>query len=149
VERAREPVAPAPRWLVLRLGRGSYALHVDDVSGVAEPSRLRPVPLAPSGVLGLGQWRGRLLTVIDLPQVLGELPLDGPATLVRLAAPLEHTALLVPGPLRLVAADDDGRDRPRIDGRDHERLDPARVVAGLELAIGGREPSPGGGTTGG
>jgi hypothetical protein len=114
---------------------------VDDVSGVVEAADVRPVPLAPFGVLGLSEWRGRLLTVVDLAVVLGEAPGEGPASLVRLAAPLQHTALLVRGALRLVAADDDGRDKPCIAGCKHERLDPARLIAALEFASGGGDPA--------
>lgn len=141
MEPSPESTAPVPRWLALGLGRGRYALHVDDVSGVVEAAAVRPVPLAPPGVLGLSEWRGRLLTVVDLAQVLHELPGEGPASLVRLAAPLQHTALLVRGALRLVAADDDELDEPSIGGCRHARLDPARLIAGLELATGGGDPA--------
>jgi hypothetical protein len=131
---------PGERWLALRLRRRCYALHVEDVSGVAETAVVRPVPLAPRGVLGLAEWRGRLLTVLDLAELMDDAATDAEPSLVRLATPLEHTALYVPGTLRLASASEPPSDEGvEIQGRLHVPIDPARLVAGLEKRIPSRE----------
>ena len=61
---------------------------------------------APDGVLGVHEWRGRLLTVLDVTHFLDEAPLPGPHSLLRLAPPFERTALLLPGPVQLLRAED-------------------------------------------
>ena len=47
------------------------------------------------------QWRGHLLTVLDLPQLLGHATPNGPACLVRLAPPLQGTSLFLPVNVRM------------------------------------------------
>ncbi len=97
----RAPDERQDRVLVLRLARGSYAIRERDVSGVARSGGLRPVPRSPRPVLGLTEWRGRLLTVLDLPALVDDAPLGSASCLVRLAPPHDRTALMVPGPVRL------------------------------------------------
>ncbi len=111
--------------LTFRLSRSAYGLPLATIAGVAEPIACRPVPGAPRAVLGLAEWRGCLLTVVDLAALLHETPGHGPATLVRLAPPLDRTALLVGAAVRLEPAGDDGVTR----------LDPAAVLARLEAEI--------------
>lgn len=93
--------AVVERRLVFALASGSYGLRLEAISGVAEPSPWRPVPGAPPGVLGLAEWGGRPLTVLDLPGLLRERPGKGDPSLVRLAAPFDHIALFVPASLRV------------------------------------------------
>jgi hypothetical protein len=89
------------RRLVFDLGAGRYGLRLETISGVAELSSWRPVPGAPPGVLGLTEWRGRPLTVLDLPSLLEERHGKGAPSLIRLAAPFDHLALYVPAGLRV------------------------------------------------
>jgi hypothetical protein len=97
---------PAPgqaveRRLVFDLASKTYALRLTEVSGVVAMGPLRRVPMAPAGVLGLAEWRGRLLTVLDLPGLLDERHGKGSPSLVRLAPPFDHLALFVPAGLRV------------------------------------------------
>lgn len=89
------------RWLAIRLAERTYALPLEQVSDVAEARNVRTVAGRPRGVLGIHEWRGKLLTLLDLPELVDDRGLPGPPTLVRLAAPFDHTALYVPGPVRL------------------------------------------------
>ena len=98
------PPATAERRLVFSLATGSYGLRLDAISGVAELSAWRAVPGAPRGVLGLAEWGGRPLTVLDLPGLLRERPGKGDPSLVRLAAPFDHIALYVPASLHVEEA---------------------------------------------
>jgi hypothetical protein len=91
----------AQQLLLLELQRETYALWLDAVAGLVEPAPLRTVHGAPRGVLGLAEWRGRLLTVIDLPLIVGDSACSRPPCLVRLAAPWDNLALYVPGPVKL------------------------------------------------
>ena len=88
--------APAEQHLVFALGAGLHALNLKAISGVADAGVVRNVPRAPLAVLGLAEWRGRLITVIDLPHLLGEHCDPGSASLIRLAPPLDHLAFFVP-----------------------------------------------------
>jgi chemotaxis signal transduction protein len=118
--------SPRPEaLLVLSLARGRYALGLGQVAGLAACGPLRGVPLAPPVVPGLTEWRGRLLTVVDLPAILGEGPRGRWETLVRIAPPHEHTALFVPGPVHLIR---DGA----CGGAECARLDPAAILARIE-----------------
>ena len=126
---------PAPeRLLLLRLARGRYALRTSDISGLAQPGTFRQVPAAPSGVLGLTEWHGRLLTVLDLPELVGDGPLETPASLIRLAPPHAQTALYVPGPVQLLAVED-GTGAPHATAEPYELLEPAVFVKRLEREI--------------
>ncbi len=118
------------RVLLLRLARQSYRIDARAIAGLVPPGKIRPVPCAPAGVLGLTEWRGRLLTVIDLLRVLDERPTGEAASLVRLAAPHAATALYVPGSVRLVA------DSP--ERRALETIDPVRIVEAIELRLRAR-----------
>jgi len=84
------------RVLLLALGGHHYAIRASEVAALAECGPLRAVPWAPRAVLGLGEWRGNVLTVLDLPHLLGHPPTEETQCLVALAAPL-HRAALWPG----------------------------------------------------
>jgi purine-binding chemotaxis protein CheW len=131
---------PAPiaagtdRVLVIPLDSERYALPLAAVSDLAEFGPLRRVPLAPEGVLGLAEWRGRIVTVLDLARILGRTTAAAPRCLVRLAPPLDHLALAVPSAPRLVSvAPAPAEDSPRADLGDAEGrlvlLDPESLLA--------------------
>lgn len=92
---------PAERILLFRLEERLHAIRLGEISGVVSCETLREIPGAPSGVLGLAEWRGSVLTVLDLPRYLGCGSRDEPVCLIRLAPPLEHTALYLPASIQL------------------------------------------------
>lgn len=103
--------------LEIALPCGRYSLRLADVTGVAPPRALRSVPGAPESVLGLADWRGGLLTVLDLGRLIDERPAGAQPWLIRLAPPFENVALAT-GALPTIA---DG-------GGNAVRLDPASLV---------------------
>jgi len=133
------------RVIRFRLRDRAYAIPMDAISGLAEVRPFRTVSGAPRAVLGVAEWRGRLLTVVDLAALLDDAPasVDSPGCLVRLAEPLGSTALLVPASVHLerrggaLRASTTGRARAIVGMLDladevHAVLDPRRIVAGLE-----------------
>ncbi len=118
------------RALLIGLDRNRYRIDAAAIDGLVPTGSIVPVPRAPRGVLGLTEWRGRLLTVIDLPLILDEHSCGDAACLVRLAAPHGSTALFVPGPVKLV---DDGAEI-----RELETIDPVRLVEAIELRLRSR-----------
>lgn len=81
------------------------ALSLDRVAGVDDPGEMRIVPGAPRAVAGLTEWRGRVVTVLDLAILTGAPPFSGLRCLVALAPPLDGTAFLVPAPVALRSHD--------------------------------------------
>jgi len=60
-------------FLTFRIGDDSYALDAAQISEILPLLRITPVPLAPAGVAGLINYRGRSVPVVDLRQLmLGE-----------------------------------------------------------------------------
>jgi len=90
------------RLLMFDISSRRYALRETSVAGLIECGHVRPVPGAPAAVVGLTDWRGHVMTLIDLHRVLDDTPERGPSCIVRLAAPLERAALRVHSTLRLV-----------------------------------------------
>ena len=95
------------RTLVFRMGQQLHAIPVNAIGGVVSCESLREIPGAPAGVLGLAEWRGSVLTVLDLPRYLGCRAQDEPACLIRLAPPLDHTALYLPASVQLTENSDE------------------------------------------
>ena len=89
------------RRIVFRLGGRLCALSLDHIAGVDDPGEMRIVPGAPPAVVGLTEWRGRVVTVLDLGVLAGTEPQHGLRCVVALCPPLEGTALLVPTPIEL------------------------------------------------
>ncbi|HEX4825652.1 MAG TPA: chemotaxis protein CheW [Candidatus Polarisedimenticolaceae bacterium] len=120
--------------LFFHLDSGPYALRLDAVAEVVRSGTLHPVPLAGPAVRGLAERRGRPLAVIDLPRVLDDRSPEIPgAHLVRLAPPLEGTALWIPAEVFSGSGHVDGdaaSDLPHvfIDGRLHVLLEPEALV---------------------
>jgi hypothetical protein len=84
--------------LYFQFDGGPYALALEAVADVALAGAIQPVPLSPPAVKGLAERRGRPIAVIDLPKLLDDtFPSDrNGAHLIRLARPLDGTALWVP-----------------------------------------------------
>ncbi|HVF06211.1 MAG TPA: chemotaxis protein CheW [Frankiaceae bacterium] len=62
--------------VVVRLGGGRFALPMDAVAEVGRTPTLTRVPGTPGWVRGVGNWRGRILAVLDLRLLLGIAPAD-------------------------------------------------------------------------
>jgi hypothetical protein len=85
---------------------------------------VRSVPGTPPEIVGLAEWRGSLLTVLDLPLLLGSRAAERDereACLVRLATPLRGVAFFLPAPVRLLRVDAE-RDDPVCVSIDAHRL---------------------------
>jgi hypothetical protein len=94
---APEPAARSPeKALTILLTGRRFALGLEQVWGVGPPRDVRFVPGAPDTVAGLTEWRGSILTVLDLPRILGVGRAGDRPWLVRLAPPFEHVALACP-----------------------------------------------------
>jgi chemotaxis signal transduction protein len=94
-DEAPRAMAERQRAIVFVLGGRRYALRVAAAAGLAECGPIREVPGAPPAVVGLTEWRGNILTVLDLPHLLGHPPGEAPPCLVRLASPMDRAALLL------------------------------------------------------
>ena len=137
------------RLLLFDIASRLYALRESAVAGLIQCGPLRPVPGAPGAVVGLTDWRGHVMTLIDLHRVLDDAPRLGHSCTVRLAAPLERTALRVHTTLRLVemrvsAIDAGGAEcatpgvecRFEHDGRIVNLLDPQAIIRRVALETG-------------
>lgn len=68
----QEPVVAATtEVVVVRLGGSRYALPMDSVAEVGRPPALTRVPGLPGWLAGVANWRGRVLSIIDLRPLLG------------------------------------------------------------------------------
>lgn len=120
---------PAERLLTFELSRHRWGFRLSDLAGAAEMTALRPLPRVGPPVLGLAQRHGRVVTVLDLPTLLGDPPVEGAASLLFAAPPRAHLAFWLPGDLRLIVLDPAAApDRPIL------RIDLARLLAPLEHA---------------
>jgi len=70
--------AAGTSFATFRVGEHLCCIEVGEVQEIVRLRGISPVPLAPKEILGLMNLRGRILTVIDLAQVL-ELKDDGAA----------------------------------------------------------------------
>lgn len=73
---AREVARGQLQLLTFSLGGERYAIELRHVVEVFRLSSLSPLPRAAAPTLGLTAWRGELLPVLDLRQILG-LPARG------------------------------------------------------------------------
>lgn len=65
--------ATETRSLSFALGNEQFAIEIGTVQEVVEWEPLEPVPRAPEFVLGIFNYHGRVVTVIDLAAFFGEL----------------------------------------------------------------------------
>lgn len=112
-------------WLCFDLLRRRYALAAETVASVARAREILPVPRAPRGVLGLAERRGRVLTVLDVAQLLDDLETGEERVLVILQPPLGHLALQICGHVSL---------EPETDAENVRRIDPQALLATLSAA---------------
>ena len=89
--------AAAVGAVVLRLGGSRYAVDMADVAEVAPLPRVTRVPRTPTWLLGVANWRGRVLPVLDLRPLFATslVPLASSARLVVVS----RDDLVVPGDL--------------------------------------------------
>jgi chemotaxis signal transduction protein len=66
-----EPDAAGLDHVVVRLGPGRYGVEAVRVVEVVPVPALTRLPAAPAWVRGVGNWRGRVLPVVDLRPLLG------------------------------------------------------------------------------
>ena len=116
--------------LYFHLGGAPYAVAQETIADVTPAPTIHPVPLSPPAVLGLAERRGRAIAVIDLPALLDKGPIDAKhaAHLMRLAAPLEGAALLVPAEILSGMGAPASPGHVSIDGRLHVLLDALVLV---------------------
>ena len=131
------------RLLLFDLDACHYALQASALHGLAECGPLREVPGMPRAVLGLVEWRGHLLTVLDLPQLLGHATPRGPACLLRLAPPLQSTALFLPVHVRMAtAAGEPGAgETVEHEGQSIRLIDPSALVQRTEKELQAGRPA--------
>jgi len=87
--------------LTFRLALRRYALSLRGTSGVQDLGAVRRIPDAPWPWLGLADWGGRVLNVIDLPNVLEDAAIEPVKSLVRLHEPHDGIAVFIPARLGL------------------------------------------------
>lgn len=63
-------LAATEEVVVVRLGGSRYALPMGSVAEVGRPPALTRVPGLPSWLAGVANWRGRVLSVLDLRPLL-------------------------------------------------------------------------------
>jgi hypothetical protein len=89
------PPAPAPlACLLARAGGVRLAIEFTALAEYGPAGALTPVPGAAPWLVGLAQWHGRLLTVVDAGRLFGGSPTRGRLLLVLRELPCE-TALAV------------------------------------------------------
>lgn len=83
--------------LVTQVGRARYAARLGALSAVVLLPRLTRLPQAPAFVAGLAPLHGRILTIVDLGTLLGEVALPPPRFGLMLELNGEPFGLGVPG----------------------------------------------------
>lgn len=61
------------QMVVFQLDNERYAVPISNIREIIVPPNIRPVPNAKEYVLGLINLRGKVITVIDLAQMLGKI----------------------------------------------------------------------------
>lgn len=98
-----------PRTLQLfSFGEGQFAVFADEVMAIAEWREPAALPHAPASVLGIVSIHGRMLTVLDLSQLLESPQHSGRPTHILALNGDEQLALAIDAPgetFAIVAAD--------------------------------------------
>jgi purine-binding chemotaxis protein CheW len=132
----------------VRLGNAMYGVPISHILEIVGQARPQPVPLAPGFVGGLVHYRGDVLTVVSLRQLLHLPPIEGAQDILVLESPGGCFGLLVDAVgevLTVPAADFEANPSTLDDARrdlvagayklqnalmimlDPERLDPVRI----------------------
>ena len=100
--------------VVVRLGGGRYAVAAADVAEVVAVPHCTRVPGTPPWVVGVANWRGHVLPVIDLRPLLGvgAGPLPTSARLVVVSVEDVEVGLVTEAVTGLLEAGDDLRTTP-------------------------------------
>jgi chemotaxis signal transduction protein len=116
--------------LYFQLGGAPYAIALEAIADVAPAGPIHRVPLSPPAILGLSEWRGRAIAVIDLPSLLDvpDAALRGTAHMMRLTGPLHGAALFVPAAVFSGSATPANSGHVFIDGHLHVLLDAEALV---------------------
>ncbi len=87
------------------LGRDWFSIPLEQVREISPAGRIAPVPLAPPVVRGITNWRGRVITLIDVSRVFDRPLPPARAAVDRLALiladPFEHLGLYVHAPVEI------------------------------------------------
>jgi chemotaxis signal transduction protein len=97
----------APEAVVVRFGGARYAVPMADVAEVIPVPRVTRVPGTPTWLTGVVNWRGRVLSVVDLRPVIGDpmSPLPSSARLLVLTSDIAEAGLLVEAVTGLLSPD--------------------------------------------
>jgi len=99
------------------LGRDWFSLPLEQVREISPAGRIAPVPLAPPVVRGITNWRGRVITLIDVATVFDRPLPPARAAVDRLALiladPFGHLGLYVHAPVEIGEAVT-GEVQPRV-----------------------------------
>ncbi|HET9481249.1 MAG TPA: chemotaxis protein CheW, partial [Candidatus Polarisedimenticolia bacterium] len=91
-----------------RLGAEGFGLPLAQVREISTVGALSRVPLAPAGIKGLLNLRGRVVTLLDVARIFGrELPAARSAEdrlALVLSGPWEHLGLYVHAPVEIAHA---------------------------------------------
>ena len=91
-----------------RLGREGFGFPLAQVREIATAGRIAPVPLAPPVVRGIANWRGRVITLIDVATVFDRPLPPARSREERLALifaePYEHLGAYVHAPVEIAQA---------------------------------------------
>jgi purine-binding chemotaxis protein CheW len=79
----------------VRLGERLFGMPISHILEIVGSARPQPVPLAPGFVGGLVHYRGDVLTVVSLRQLLGMSPVEAAQDILVLESPGGCYALLV------------------------------------------------------
>jgi chemotaxis signal transduction protein len=83
---AADAAADCGEAVVVRLGAGRFAVSLESVAEVGRVPAVTRIPGGPDWLAGVANWRGRLLPVLDLREMLGaeRTPLTSSARIVVL-----------------------------------------------------------------
>ena len=87
--------------LTFRMARRRYALSLRSTAGVQDLGKVRRIPGAPPHWLGVADWGGSVVNVIDLPDLLEDTSIESVKSVVRLREPHAGIAVFVPAHLGL------------------------------------------------
>ena len=72
---ARPPDSPASETLLaIRVGAEPYALRLSQIAGLFADRKITPLPGGAPALLGIAGFRGTIVPVYDLPQLIGHRP---------------------------------------------------------------------------